>query len=104
VYHSGTTLAGISAGAACWFEGCMTDSFGSLSVLNDGLGLLPGSFCPHYNTELDRPKRFIHAIQSGALPQGVALDDGVAARYCNESLDKIYRCNKGVNLHKQGEM
>ncbi|MGO1827924.1 Type 1 glutamine amidotransferase-like domain-containing protein [Candidatus Corynebacterium faecigallinarum] len=44
-YRRGTVLAGISAGAACWFEACLTDSFGPLAPLNDGLGLLTGSFC-----------------------------------------------------------
>lgn len=43
VYANGTLLCGISAGAACWFEACLTDSFGPLAPLNRGLGLLPGS-------------------------------------------------------------
>ena len=57
-YVEGTVLSGISAGAACWFESCLTDSFGGLEALNDGLGILPGSFCPHFNTELGRPRSF----------------------------------------------
>ncbi|MGX9923677.1 Type 1 glutamine amidotransferase-like domain-containing protein [Streptomyces sp. NPDC002248] len=43
----GALLCGISAGANCWTAASLTASYGPLAVLADGLGLLPGSFCPH---------------------------------------------------------
>src|SRR5690606_13789708 len=47
-WHAGVVLAGVSAGAVCWFEAGTTDSFGpELSALCNGLGLLRGSLCPH---------------------------------------------------------
>ncbi|MBW3084935.1 Peptidase E [Austwickia sp. TVS 96-490-7B] len=60
-YLEETVLAGISAGAACWFESSLSDSFGRVGPLRDGLGLLPGSFCPHYNTEPERPEAYRHS-------------------------------------------
>ena len=56
-WDRGAVLGGVSAGANCWFEACVTDSFGlDLAPLEDGLALLPGSFCPHYDgEELRRP-------------------------------------------------
>ena len=56
-WRRGAVLGGVSAGANCWFECCVTDSFGpALDPLHDGLGLVPGSFCPHYDgEELRRP-------------------------------------------------
>ncbi len=54
-WQAGIVLAGSSAGGICWFEGGTTDSFGrDLRVFTDGLGLLPGSYCPHYNSEPGR--------------------------------------------------
>jgi dipeptidase E len=48
-WEEGVVMCGISAGMNCWFEQSVTDSFGrQLQGLNDGLGLLPGSACPHY--------------------------------------------------------
>lgn len=47
----GTLLCAISAGANCWADASHTDSFGPLASLRDGLGLLPGSVCPHYDGE-----------------------------------------------------
>jgi len=51
-WQAGIVLAGSSAGGICWFEGGTTDSFGrELRAFTDGLGLLPGSYCPHYDSE-----------------------------------------------------
>ncbi|MFG2593466.1 Type 1 glutamine amidotransferase-like domain-containing protein [Streptomyces sp. NPDC048438] len=73
----GTLLCGISAGANCWAEGSHTDSFGPLTFLRDGLGLLPGSVCPHYDSEPGRRPSYQDAVATGMLPAGWALDDGV---------------------------
>ena len=74
----GTVLAGISAGMNCWFEASSTDSFGPYAPLRDGLGLLPGSACPHYRGEPGRRESYLDWVASGRLPDGYAADDGVA--------------------------
>jgi peptidase E len=77
-WEEGVVLAGWSAGANCWFEGSSTDSFGpGLDALRDGLRFLPGSFCPHYDSESLRRPRLEELIGSGELPDGFAADDGV---------------------------
>ena len=48
--EGGTVLAGISAGANCWFEQYVTDSVPGGGV-RAGLGWLPGTFCPHLDSE-----------------------------------------------------
>lgn len=80
-YRSGVLLCGISAGILCWFDAGITDSFGPLRVLPDGLGLLTGSACPHYNTEPGRRPAYLRAVASGELAAGWALDDGAAALF-----------------------
>ena len=47
-------LAGVSAGGSCWYTGCITDSFGDFRPWRGGLGLVPGSFCPHFDGEAER--------------------------------------------------
>lgn len=74
----GTVLAGISAGMNCWYEGSSTDSFGPLAPMADGLGLLPGSACPHYLGEADRRSAYLDMVACGELSDGYAVDDGVA--------------------------
>ena len=81
-WQSGTVIGGHSAGANCWFEACITDSYGPvLQPMNDGLGLLPGSFCPHYDGEADRRPTFTRLVRDGVVPPGLACDDGAAAWY-----------------------
>jgi peptidase E len=82
---AGVVLAGISAGALCWFEAGVTDSYGPLRPLHDGLGLLRGSFCPHYDGEPARPEAYRTAVAEG-LPAGLAADDGAAAHFVDGTL------------------
>ncbi|MYQ33459.1 peptidase E [Streptomyces sp. SID4956] len=85
-YADGTLLCGISAGANCWAEGSHTDSFGPLTHLPDGLGLLPGSVCPHYDSEPGRRSSYRAAVARGDLPAGWAVEDGAAALFTDGRL------------------
>src|SRR4029077_3285070 len=64
-WTSGVILAGGSAGANCWFEASTTASCAPLAPLNDGLGLLRGSFCPHYAAEPGRRPLYQALVAEG---------------------------------------
>lgn len=85
-WEHGVILTGLSAGMICWFEGGVTDSFGPLAALNDGLGFLPGSACPHFDGESDRRPAYHAMVAKGQLLNGVAADDGVALYYVGTEL------------------
>ncbi|MDP9275927.1 MAG: peptidase E [Chloroflexota bacterium] len=88
-YRNGTILTGWSAGCICWFEAGITDSFTlELGPLRDGLGLLKGSACPHYDSQERRRPVYAREIAAGLAP-GIALDDAVAAHYEDERLVEI---------------
>jgi dipeptidase E len=83
-YENGIVLAGISAGANCWFEECSTDSLpGRLTVLSC-VGILKGSFCPHYDGEVTRRPTLHQYIGSGAMKPGYAADDGAAVHFIDD--------------------
>jgi dipeptidase E len=84
-WQSGVLLAGISAGANCWFEHYVTDAFGEELEGAEGLGFLPGTFCPHYDGEPKRRPGFARLVRNG-LPDGLACEDGVAAVYDGREL------------------
>jgi dipeptidase E len=86
--RQGTLLAGISAGSVCWFECGVTDSFGPELQRIDGLGLLPGSNCPHYDGEAARRPAYHRLIRAG-MPAGVAADDGVALHFVDGGLHRV---------------
>jgi dipeptidase E len=92
-WRRGIILCGVSAGMICWFECSVTDSFGPLNRLNDGLRLLPGSACPHYDGEGNRRPMYHRLIKNG-FPAGFAADDGAAIHFVGR---KVHRCVSSRN-------
>jgi peptidase E len=87
-WSQGTVLAGVSAGMLCWFKGGVTDSFGGLEPLNDGLGLIDATACPHYDGEPDRRPTYHRAI-AGGMQAGYAADDGAALHFSGADLIEV---------------
>ncbi len=87
--ENGAVLAGVSAGMICWFEQGVTDSIpGELNPL-PCLGFLPGSACPHYDSEPQRRPVFTRLVSDGVMPPGYAADDGAALHFRD---GKLVRC------------
>ena len=88
-WNAGVVMAGISAGAICWFEDGITDSFGMpYRALNDGLGFVRGACCPHYDGEKERAPILKRLIKRG-FPTTLALDDGAAAHFVGTRLAEV---------------
>jgi len=87
-WQGGTVLAGLSAGMICWFECSVTDSFGPLAELRDGLSLIAGSACPHYDSEAER-RPVYQALVANGFPAGYAADDGVALHFVDDALHAV---------------
>lgn len=87
-WAAGVVLAGISAGALCWFEAGTTDSFGPLAPMTC-LGFLEGSICVHYDGEPTRRPTYLRLVGEGTLPPGYAVDDGAALVYEGTALQEV---------------
>jgi len=88
-WERGAVLGGSSAGANCWFEACVTDSFGrGLDPLHDGLGILPGSFCPHFDSE-ERRRPVYRSLVDDGFPPGYAADDRTALHFNGKELQEV---------------
>ena len=95
-WQSGVVLAGWSAGMICWFEAGVTDSFGpQLTGMEDGLGFLPGSGCPHYDGEALRRPCYTQLV-AGGFPPGIALDDAAGAHYVGTELHAVLSTQAGA--------
>jgi dipeptidase E len=99
-WERGAVLGGPSAGANCWFECSVTDSFGhGLAALHDGLGLLPGSFCPHYDgEELRRPT--YRALIDDGFSSGYAADDDAALHFVGTELREVVTARAGATGYR----
>lgn len=90
-WHGGVVLCGVSAGMNCWFEQSITDSYeiGIARVLNDGLGFLPGSSCPHYDAEEARRPAYQQAVARGDIAPGYAADHAAALVFSGTELREV---------------
>ncbi len=96
---SGVVLAGISAGAICWFTQGLTDSiYGQLNTLN-GLGYLPGSATPHYDGEANRRPTYTSKVAAGAIQPGYALCDFAGAHFIDGKLVRCVASREGANVY-----
>ena len=99
-WENGIVLAGSSAGMICWFEAGVTDSFGpQLEGMRDGLGLLRGSACPHYDGEERRRPRYRELVDGG-FPPGYAADDGVALHFVGDELREVVTDREGATAYR----
>lgn len=86
----GVVLAGVSAGANCWFEQCTTDSIpGKISGLNC-LGFLSGSFTPHFDGEAERRPTVHRLLAERAILPGYAADDGAGLLFRDGQLEAVF--------------
>jgi dipeptidase E len=99
-WERGAVMGGTSAGANCWFECCVTDAFGpELDPLRDGLGILPGSFCPHYDGEEQR-RPVYRALVDGGFPAGYAADDCAALHFEGTELREVVCSRAGARAYR----
>jgi dipeptidase E len=98
-WEQGILLAGWSAGALCWFEAGVTDSFGPQLEAMECLGFLAGSACPHYDGEELRRPRYSELLREG-FPAGIAIDDDVAVRYDGTELTEVVTSRAGATAYR----
>jgi dipeptidase E len=95
-YDAGIVLGGQSAGAICWFEQGVTDSWADGLRPLDCMGFLPGSCCPHYDGEAERRPAYHALVKSGDLKAGYAIEDAVAAHFRNGRLERVVSKKNGA--------
>ena len=82
-YNRGVVLCGLSAGAICWFSKALSDceiinGENSDYVVLDGLGLIDGICCPHFN-EADRISAW-DKLKDG-YDKGLCIEDDCAVYF-----------------------
>ena len=98
-WEKGIVLTGVSAGAICWFEQGVTDSWaGELRSL-DCLGFLPGSCCPHYDGEADRRPSYHRLLASGEISTGIAIEDWTAVHFIGTQLHSVVSSRRGARAY-----
>jgi len=112
-YEAGIVLAGISAGAICWFDSGHSDSMSFYHPQHwryinvKGLGFIQGVHCPHYNSMtrgVPRRREFREMIRKVG-GTGIALENNCAIEFID---DRFYRViaskpySRAYRVHKIG--
>lgn len=95
----GVLMAGVSAGASAWFESALSDASGKGLAPIPGIGMVPGSCCPHYSSEPMRRPAFEANIGRGDLPDGIAIDDGAAVLMEEGRCLGVFPARAGAQAH-----
>lgn len=98
-WENDTVLTGSSAGANCWFEHAATVPFPGQIKLIQGLGLLPGGFCPHYDDEPVRRPGYHRLVSEGLITDSKAASNGAALHYRNQELYRVVSSRPEVRAY-----
>lgn len=98
-WHSGVVLTGVSAGAICWFEQGLTDSFADGLRPLDCLGFLPGSCCPHFDGEPQRRPSYHRLLAAGEIAAGIAIEDWTGVHYVGGEIHKVITSKRAARAY-----
>ncbi|MBO8232075.1 peptidase E [Prochlorococcus marinus str. MU1402] len=110
-YEKGIIMSGVSAGAICWFDKGITDSFAHELKIIDCLGFVDGIACPHFDEEKDREPYVNDVIEREIIESCICIEGNCALHIKNDleyySIDfgdgkncyRVYRENN--NLKKK---
>ena len=77
-YLNGTVMSGVSAGAICWFQNGITDSWASNLKMMPCLNFVKGTCCPHYDEEPERKPAVKKLLLINKIKNVYAVDGGAA--------------------------
>src|SRR5688572_27702083 len=80
-------------------QGWVTDGYGGLERLSDGLGFLDASACPHYDAGPERRRVYHGAIAEG-LPAGYGVDDGAALHFWGSELVEVVGSTETASAYR----
>ena len=83
-YRNGVVMSGVSAGAICWFQNGITDSWASELKIMPCLNFVRGTCCPHYDEEPERKPFVKKLLDRKKVKKIYAVDGGVALHIKNE--------------------
>ena len=99
-YLNGVVMSGVSAGAICWFQNGITDSWASNLKIMPCLNFVKGTCCPHYDEEPERKPVVKNFLLKNKIKNVYAVDGGAALHVKDEKIFKsvIFKKNKNSYL------
>ena len=107
-YDSGVIMSGVSAGAICWFEKGITDSWADDLAVMECMGFVDGICCPHYDEEPERRPFVKKVLENNTIDHCLGVEgncalhmkDGVPFKAINFGSNK----NSYMVTHTEGDV
>jgi len=93
-HDKGIVMSGVSAGAICWFEKGITDSYANRLEILDCLGFVKGIACPHFDEEEEREPYVTDLLNRNLINSCICIE-GYSALHINK--DRFKTINFGDN-------
>ena len=99
-YDRGVVMSGVSAGAICWFEGGLTDSWASDLKMMECMNFIPGNCAPHYDEEPERRPATKKFLENKSIDFMYGIEGGAALHFIDEMPNSTIRFKKNKNAYK----
>ena len=84
-YKNNIIMSGVSAGAICWFDKGITDSWKNHQSILPCLGFVEGVCCPHYDEEPERIPFVKEILEAKKIDECIAIEGYCALHLINDS-------------------
>jgi dipeptidase E len=99
-YNRGVVMSGVSAGAICWFQQGITDSWESELKVMPCLEFVDGVCCPHYDEEPERRPATKKLLTNNIYQEVIGIEGGCALHIKDDKIFKSVRFSKDKNSYR----
>ena len=98
-YKNGVIMSGVSAGAICWFEKGITDSWKEYQAILPCLGFVKGICCPHYDEEPERIPFVKEILNQNKIDKCIAIEGYCALHLIDDIAKFVVSFGDGNNSY-----
>ena len=98
-YDKGTVMSGVSAGAICWFDKGLTDSWADELQIMPCMNFVAGNCAPHYDEEPERRPATKKLLEENIIDSMYGIEGGAALHFIDEVPKYAVRFAKNKNAY-----
>ena len=98
-YERGTVMSGVSAGAICWFDRGLTDSWADELKIMPCMNFISGNCAPHYDEEPERRPATKKLLEKNVITSMYGIEGGAALHFIDETPAYTVRFAKNKNAY-----
>ena len=98
-YDKGIVMSGVSAGAICWFDKGLTDSWADELKIMPCMNFVGGNCAPHYDEEPERRPTTKKLLEENIIDSMYGIEGGAALHFIDEVPKYTVRFAKNKNAY-----